>query len=61
MNECKSDAYYKTLTTQKHESYLSLVGIVMQERPSKKPNIKIIQLNLFRKIGGVFSEQENAT
>ena len=26
-------------------SYLSLIGIIMQERPSKKPNIRIIQLN----------------
>jgi hypothetical protein len=38
-------------------SYLSLIGINMQERPSKKPNIRIIQLNFFRKIGGIFSEK----
>lgn len=44
---------------QKHESYLSLIGISMQERLSKKPNIRIIQLNLFRKIGGIFSDQKN--
>jgi hypothetical protein len=39
-------------------SYLSLIGIIMQERPSKKPNIRIIQLNFFRKIEGIFSEKK---
>jgi len=42
-------------------SYLSLIGIIMQQRPSKKPNIRIIQLNFFRKTGGVFAEKGNTS
>jgi hypothetical protein len=42
-------------------SYLSLIGIIMQQRPSKKPNIRIIQLNFFRKTGGIFAEKGNTS
>lgn len=42
-------------------SFISLVAIIIQERPSKKPNMKIIQLNLFRKKGGVFTAKENTS
>lgn len=34
-------------------SYTSLIAIINQERPSKKPKIRIIQLNLFPKKKGV--------
>lgn len=34
-------------------SYISLIAIINQERPSKKPKIKIVQLNLFPKTRGV--------
>lgn len=33
-------------------SYTSLIGIILQERPSKKPKIRIVQLNLFSKARG---------
>jgi hypothetical protein len=42
-------------------SYISLIGIIIQERPSKKPNIRIIQLDLFKKKRGVFSEIRNTS
>jgi len=34
-------------------SYTSLIAIINQERPSKKPKIRIVQLNLFPKNRGV--------
>lgn len=34
-------------------SYTSLIAIISQERPSKKPKIRIVQLNLFSKNKGV--------
>jgi IS4 transposase len=34
-------------------NYTSLVAIICQERPSKKPKIRIVQLNLFSKTRGV--------
>ena len=34
-------------------SYTSLIAIICQERPSKKPKIRIVQLNMFAKTKGV--------
>jgi hypothetical protein len=42
-------------------SYTSLIAIICQERPSKKPKIRIVQLNLFAKNKGdtFFRKSEN--
>lgn len=53
----EKECFSTTVSMAAHNmsSYLSLIAIICQERPTKKPKIRIIQLNLFSKNrGGVF-------
>jgi hypothetical protein len=45
-----------TMAACNMSSYTNLIAIIYQERPSKKPKIRIVQLKLFSKNKGSFFE-----